>query len=87
MNEATYTIEHYDTRADWLRARKRSIGASEAACVVGMGRFKSAYSIATDKLTEAIDTEPMDETAEWGLRHEPTIAQKFVEVMEARQWK
>lgn len=75
-----YTIEYYDNRGDWLRARKRGIGASEAAAVLGFSRFKSAYSIAVDKLTEAVD-ETMDETAEWGTRHEPAIAQKLSEVL------
>lgn len=86
MSNEAYTIERYENRADWLRARKKSIGASEAACVLGMGRFRSAYSVVTDKLTEAVD-ESMDETAEWGLRHEPAIAKKFAEVMEAQGWK
>lgn len=76
-----FTIERYDDRQSWLKARKRSLGASDAACVLGMGRFRSAYSVAVDKLTEAIDTEE-DETAEWGRRHEPAIAQKFSEVMD-----
>jgi predicted phage-related endonuclease len=83
MTEQPYTIEHYDTRADWLRARKRGLGASDAAPVLGMGRFRGAYSVATDKLTEAID-DSQDEVQEWGLRHEPAIAQKFSEVMADR---
>lgn len=79
-------IERYECRADWLKARKSGLGASDAPCVLGMGRFHSAYSVATDKLTDAIDDDE-DETAEWGRRLEPAIAQKFAEVMEARGWK
>lgn len=81
----SFTIERYLNRPDWLRARKRSLGSSDAAPVVGMGRFRGAYSVATDKLTEGIDDKPADETAEWGTRHEPTITQKFREVMEANR--
>ncbi len=77
MNTAPYTIEHYDNRADWLRARKRGLGASDAAPILGMGRFRGAYSVATDKLTDGIDDGPMDEMLEAGLRHEPTIAKWF----------
>lgn len=80
MTDAPYTIEHYDTRAEWLRARKRGLGASDAAPVLGMGRFRGAYSVATDKLTEGID-DSQDEVQEWGLRHEPAIAKKFSDVM------
>ncbi len=84
---STYTIERYLNRPDWLRGRKSGLGASDSPAVLGMSRWRGGYSVSTDKLTEAIDDSPMDETAEWGLRHEPAIAQKFVEVMEARQWK
>jgi predicted phage-related endonuclease len=76
-----FTIERYENRADWLRARKRGLGASDAAPVLGMSRWRGGYSVATDKLTEGIDESPPDETQEWGLRHEPAIAQKFAEVM------
>lgn len=79
-----YTVEQYDSRESWLMARKRGLGASDAAPILGMSRFRGAYSVATDKLTEAIDESTPDETAEWGTRHEPAIAKKFAEVMEAR---
>lgn len=72
-------IETYSSRSEWLAARKRGIGASDSPCILGMGRFRSAYSVATDKLTEAIDDD-FDEAADWGLRLEGPIAQKFVEV-------
>jgi predicted phage-related endonuclease len=76
----SYTIETYPDRESWLKARKNGLGASDAATVLGMGRFRRAYSVAVDKLTEAVDTE-MDEMQEAGLRHEPTIAKWFAEKM------
>ena len=79
-----YTIEKCGSRPTWLKARKRGLGASDAAPILGMSRFRGAYSVATDKLTEAIDDTSPDETAEWGTRHEPAIAKKFAEVMQAR---
>jgi predicted phage-related endonuclease len=78
-------VETYDSREAWLTARKRGLGASDAASVLGFSRFRSAYSTAVDKLTQAVDT-TQDETAEWGLRLEPAIAQKFAEVMEWTQY-
>lgn len=75
-----YTIEKYDSRAEWLQARKNGLGASDSAPSIGMGRFRGAYSVATDKLTTGID-DSQDEVQEWGLRHEPAIAQKFSDVM------
>jgi predicted phage-related endonuclease len=73
-------VEKYGSREEWLTARKRGLGASDAACVLGMSRFRSAYSLAVDKLTNTVDA-TQDETAEWGIRLEPAIAQKFAEVM------
>jgi len=84
MSTLGYTTEEYDNRADWLRARKRGLGSSDSAPCIGMGRFRGAYSVATDKLSEGIDETPPDETAEWGTRHEPAIAKKFRELMEER---
>jgi|GEM_PF-5416538 len=75
-----YTIERYESREEWLQARKRGIGASESAAVLGYeiaGAYKSAYSIATDKLTDAIDPTPQSEEAYWGTADEPTIAARF----------
>ena len=82
-----YTIETYENRHDWLVARKRGLGGSDAPAVLGLSRFRGGYSVATDKLTEAVDEGPLDEIAEWGLRSESMISAKFAEVMESRKWK
>lgn len=79
MTADRYAIETYSSRADWLHARKSGIGASEWAAVLGYDGMKSSYTIATDKLTPAIDNSPPSEEAEWGLRDEAAIAQKFCE--------
>lgn len=73
-----YEVERYESREAWLAARKSGLGASDTPPVLGFSRFKSAYSVATDKLTKAFDTE-QDEMQEWGHRHEPSIARKFTE--------
>lgn len=79
MSEACFTIETHSNRADWLRARKRGIGASEAAAILGFDRMKTAYTIATDKLTERIDDSKTSEEAYWGLADEPAITKRFCE--------
>ena len=70
------TIERYLNRPDWLRGRNSGLGGSDAPCVLGMGRFRGAYPVATDKLTTAVDDE-MDEMMEAGLRLEPVVATWF----------
>lgn len=80
LADVACTIERYSNRHDWLHGRKSGLGGSDAAPVIGMGRFRGAYSVTTDKLTDGIDDSPEDETAEWGHRHESAIALKFSEV-------
>jgi putative phage-type endonuclease len=74
------TIERYLNRPDWLRGRKTGLGGSDSPAVLGMSRFRGAYSVHVDKTTEGIDDGQPDTTAEWGLRLEEPIAQKFAEV-------
>lgn len=76
----SYSVERFANRPDWLRGRKNGLGGSDAPVVLGYSRRRGAYSLAQDKLSDAIDDSPPDETAEWGHRHEPTIAKKFHEV-------
>lgn len=76
--ERLFTVERYDNRPDWLRARKHGLGASDAAPILGMSRFRGGYSVATDKLTEGID-ETMDEMQEAGIRLEPVVAKWFAD--------
>jgi putative phage-type endonuclease len=76
----TYTVERYLNRPDWMRARKGGLGASDAPVVLGFSRWRSAYGLAQEKLSKAIDDAAEDETAEWGHRHEAAICQKFCEV-------
>jgi putative phage-type endonuclease len=70
-------VETYDSREGWLAARQQSIGASEAAAVVGLAGYKSPYAVWVDK-TEPPVFEPMDEIARWGLLLEPAILKEFV---------
>lgn len=74
------SVERHLNRPEWLRARKRGLGASDAAVVLGMSRWRSAYSLAQEKLSSAIDDSDEDEMQEWGHRHEPTIEEKFFDV-------
>lgn len=67
-------------RAAWLDARRRGIGGSDAAAVVGLHPWVSPLSLYYDKrgelpLAEAEPTEAM----EWGLRLEPAVAQAWEE--------
>jgi putative phage-type endonuclease len=69
-------VEKYDSRDAWLAGRHQSIGASEAAAVVGLSSYQSAYGLWVAK-TEPIRIEPMEEIQRWGLLLEPAIRDEF----------
>lgn len=67
-----------DRTPEWLTARQRGIGASDVAGVLGLSPFLSPLRVYLDKLGRLPPRE-MTESMEWGIRHEPTIAQKFAD--------
>ncbi|WP_327088563.1 YqaJ viral recombinase family protein [Nonomuraea sp. NBC_01738] len=63
-------------RPQWLAARRRGIGGSDALAVLGLSPYGSRYSVWADKsgrLREQDDNEPMF----WGRRLEPILAEEF----------
>lgn len=80
MSSAT-TLGHVDrelSRADWLAARKRGLGASEVAAVLGLSPFESPlelYLRKTGQLDEPVETEAM----RMGTLLEPVLEQLYTE--------
>lgn len=67
-------------REQWLESRKEGLGASEAAIVLGISPYKSAYELWAEKRGLLERSEVADsEAAEWGIRLEPIIIQAFAE--------
>lgn len=71
------------SKRNWILRRKKSIGASDAACIVlEPGKaFKSRYALWCDKLTpyDSSEIKGLSEQLEWGHRAEPMIAKAFKE--------
>jgi putative phage-type endonuclease len=66
------------SRTEWLAARRRGLGGSDALAVLGLSRFSSRYSVWAEKsglLKEQEDREAM----RWGRLLEPVIAHEFEE--------
>ena len=63
---------------DWLEYRKMGIGGSDVAAIVGLSRFKSAYSVYLDKIGEL---PPLEDNPKMkaGRILEPVIADWFTE--------
>jgi len=64
------------SRPEWLAVRRRGIGGSDVAGILGMSRFTSPLGVYLDKLGE-IEDDGASEAAEWGNLLEPVIAAKF----------
>lgn len=70
-------------RGEWLAYRRKGIGGSDAATVVGLNPYKSLYELWADKqgfLPESEDTEAM----RTGRDLEQYVAQRFMEATEKR---
>jgi len=64
------------TREEWLVERRKGIGASDAAAILGLNPYAGPVAVYNDKLgigPEVVETEAM----KWGKRLEPFVAQEF----------
>jgi putative phage-type endonuclease len=72
-------------REDWLAARRKGIGGSDAAAIVGLNPYCSAFQVYCDKmglLPEQEDSEPMRQ----GRDFEAYVARRFEERTLAEGW-
>lgn len=65
-----------DTRAEWLQARRRGIGGSDAPAVVGVSPWRTPLDVYEDKIGEAPERED-NEAMAWGRALEPVIRQAY----------
>lgn len=63
-------------RDQWLAARRKGIGSSDVANIVGVG-YQSSYHTWLDKLGRWDDGDEAGEAALWGQLHEKTIADEW----------
>ncbi|MGN0163420.1 MAG: YqaJ viral recombinase family protein [Candidatus Ornithomonoglobus sp.] len=66
------------SREDWLGERKKGIGGSDAAAILGMNRYRSAFDVYADKLDIAPKT-PDNEAMKQGRDLEEYVARRFSE--------
>jgi len=71
MNYRVLTAEA--NTPEWLAARKKIIGASEVACILGLSKWSTPLGIYNDKLSPNI-SDDMTERQEWGHYLEDAIA-------------
>lgn len=66
------------SREDWLRERKKGVGGSDAAAILGMNRYRSAYDVYADKIDIAPDMAD-NEAMRQGRDLEEYVAKRFSE--------
>jgi len=79
--DETVSIKKAESRELWLKARQTGIGGSDAAVVLGMNPWKSAYALWAEK-TGKIEPDDLskNEAVEWGSILEPVVALKYADV-------
>ena len=67
------------SREDWLRERKKGIGGSDVACVLGLNKYKSAFALYNEKKSEEIEDFD-NEAMRIGRDLEEYVASRFTEL-------
>lgn len=75
------TVEQMQDHSAWLEMRKKGIGGSEAACIVGMSKWKSPFQLWLEK-TGQVEAEDISdkECVYWGNVLEQAVADRFSEL-------
>lgn len=66
------------TRGEWLALRRRGIGGSDVAAILGLSKWRTPLDVYLDKIGEGED-QPDSPAMEWGRRLEPVIREKYAE--------
>lgn len=74
-NNSTLTMDH----EEWLDARRKGLGGSDAGAILGLNKWASPLDVYLDKIGEAPET--LDNPAmEWGRLLEPVVADKYADI-------
>lgn len=69
----------YPDRASWLEARRQGIGASDAAAILGLSPWTSAFGLYCEKLGLRQRNPAETEAMAWGQALEPFVAARYTE--------
>ncbi len=77
---ASYTKVRTEGRDGWLEQRRRGVGGSDVAAIMGLSRYKGPYALWAEKsgLAEPDDLSG-NQAVEWGNILEPVVAQHYKE--------
>lgn len=78
MSAPTLVLPDGVARGEWLTRRRKGIGGSDAAAILGLDPYRSAFEVYLDKIGDAPERQATD-AMDWGNRLEPVIADWFSE--------
>ena len=70
-------------REEWLKLRRNGIGGSDAAAIIGLNPYSSAFQVYCDKVGLLPETED-NEAMRQGRDFEAYVAERFEEAAEKR---
>lgn len=68
------------SREEWLAARRKGIGGSDAAAVMGLNPYKSPVELYLEKIAEDAPPDGGSEAAYWGTVLEEPVARRYAEL-------
>ena len=77
MTKTNTTTTAEDDRENWLRERKKGIGGSDVAAVLGLNPWRTPLDVFNEKTAETVDDKPQSEAAHFGTILEDVVADEF----------
>ena len=77
MSKPVSTLEM--SRDEWLEDRKKGLGGSDIATVLGLNKYKSAFQLWLEKTGQFEAESASSEAAYWGNELEEVVAKEFTE--------
>lgn len=68
------------TQQEWLEDRRKGIGGSDVATILGLNKYKSAYQLWLEKTGQIELEQTESEPAYWGTALEPLAAKRFSDI-------
>lgn len=75
MSNMNSTLEM--THQEWLEDRRKGIGGSDVAAILGLNKYKSVYQLWLEKTDQIEVTSAQSEAAYWGNTLEEIVAEEF----------
>lgn len=77
MQASILTMTDQMNRQEWLNARRKGIGGSDAAAIAGLSKWKSPVAVYLEKIGQASTEDLQSDTAYFGTILEDVVAQEF----------